>query len=68
LFIGALPIRVILVVNFSRRFGRFSNEFTPLYSEDNILRIWLRRQRGEGIEKIPEDPKKGTAGMTRLIK
>jgi hypothetical protein len=33
--------------------------------EDNILRKWLRRQRGEGIEKIPEDPKKGTARMTR---
>jgi hypothetical protein len=55
-------------VNFSRRFGRFSNEFTPLSYEDNILRIWLRRQRGEGIEKILEDPKKGTAGMAPTVK
>ena len=60
---GGFLLRAIPAVNFTRRFERFSNGFTPSALEDNILRIWLRGRWGEDVEKISEDPRKGTAGM-----
>jgi hypothetical protein len=49
-------------VNFQRRFGRFSNGFTPSFLKPYVAFIWLRKDGVKDIEKIPKDPRKGAAG------
>jgi len=41
-------------VNFQRRFGKFSNEFTPSSPKPICADIWVRSEGGKIIEKFPK--------------
>jgi hypothetical protein len=54
--------RTIPVVNFQRRIGRFSNEFTPSSPKRISPKIWVRRDGSKIVEKIPSILEKFIAG------